>query len=803
MSQLVRNLPSTSFLSPQDLLNARLSQVERLTYLVNDVLDKESLTELYDLILEQTIGYFGFDYGAISRIDYKANQVKTVTGKSAKPKLVDPNQWKAESVYNLTDTDILVDVAKTRRSEVICGPIVEKNWDPRLNKKIYDKYNHKELVRIYVPFIVRKTFNPRTPLRTTQEKTDESVLGIIEAGYHVLTCFEISDERRALFELFIKYCAGAVQKLILIEERVALDRILDRLNAQENLLSSAEEIYGTLREVVEEYLKIDAVSVWEKSTASDPFKLKRVAASKVLQTGYDKENIQELPHDSYTADAIKSGKATEVSLDQIKSPKFAYRQIALENNFESMVIIPISIGPEVYAVVDAFFGPGRRLSQQEEEFLERLAARAALAMIAVQNAKLVNSFSNISAALLDEGLETILQSITDSALEVLHANPVILFRYENDHKKFIPGLISSGDFLEPAVRDIPTEVKENDWPNILLNLSDSAIYLESECEYVNFQKQVGRHWLGDRFDRDFWHREQIKSLALLRLEHGNEPVGVLFVNYRTPQRFNAPTKRLIQAFAAQAASAIINAKLLEQDREFWERQRRDSFSLSVSEVFASLAHNSGNLMHAIGMRFAELQDFVTTHSNKTLEKEKIQALIEHLKKPLEELSADFSGLEEYRKFDDFNEEQCQVEDLIESSIRLLQTKFNRKKINIKKHFQHTPEIFCDKHQVQHMLLNLFLNALDAMGRKGTLSLGTEVKDGYVRIRVSDTGTGISSENYSEIFKPFFTTKKHGSGLGLPISRYIAARHGGSLEFSSKIGRETTFSIFLPIERQGE
>src|SRR6185503_48511 len=122
---------------------------------------------------------------------------------------------------------------------------------------------------------------------------------------------------------------------------------------------------------------------------------------------------------------------------------------------------------------------------------------------------------------------------------------------------------------------IPEEVTESHWPNVILNLPDPALYLETEQQYLDFQRKVKRVWDGDRFPSDFWHREKIKSSAALRLTHNGQPVGIMFVNYRTPQKFNEPTRKLIRAFAAQAASAIARTK------QFWETHRRDSFSLSV------------------------------------------------------------------------------------------------------------------------------------------------------------------------------------------------------------------------------
>jgi signal transduction histidine kinase len=208
-------------------------------------------------------------------------------------------------------------------------------------------------------------------------------------------------------------------------------------------------------------------------------------------------------------------------------------------------------------------------------------------------------------------------------------------------------------------------------------------------------------------------------------------------------------------------------------------------------------------MSTADVRFARFEHFVGKAETKSIDRDKVQSLLDDLKEPWDQIVADFVRLEEYRKFDDFKEESCQVEELVENSLLLLRIRSENQKILIKRNYTTTPPVLGDKLQIQHMLLNFLINSLDAMGRRGTLSVGTEVIDRYVRIRITDSGTGIPLELRSEVFKPFYTTKKHGTGLGLPISRYIARKHGGRIEFSSKTGKESTFYIYLPVKRKKE
>ncbi len=116
-----------------------------------------------------------------------------------------------------------------------------------------------------------------------------------------------------------------------------------------------------------------------------------------------------------------------------------------------------------------------------------------------------------------------------------------------------------------------------------------------------------------------------------------------------------------------------------------------------------------------------------------------------------------------------------------------------------------PPMFLDRGGLQQVFLNLFLNAVQAMGDKGKLEVtARRTQDGReVRIDVRDNGPGISPEHLDQIFDPFFTTKKEGegTGLGLSVSYNIIKKLGGRITVDSKPGEGARFSVFLPLDRQ--
>ena len=140
--------------------------------------------------------------------------------------------------------------------------------------------------------------------------------------------------------------------------------------------------------------------------------------------------------------------------------------------------------------------------------------------------------------------------------------------------------------------------------------------------------------------------------------------------------------------------------------------------------------------------------------------------------------------------------------LIDDTLNLMARKPAKDGIEVKRQYDDTAWIEGPPVELMQVLLNIIMNAGQAMIHGGTLSLRTYRQDDFAVLEVSDTGPGIRKEHLETIFDPFFTTKKPssgegGTGLGLYISRNLARKHGGEIAVASREGAGATFSIFLP------
>ena len=143
-----------------------------------------------------------------------------------------------------------------------------------------------------------------------------------------------------------------------------------------------------------------------------------------------------------------------------------------------------------------------------------------------------------------------------------------------------------------------------------------------------------------------------------------------------------------------------------------------------------------------------------------------------------------------------------IPELFESALVLFQNALNSSKIDVVREWAlDTPNVVCLEGEIRQVLTNLISNGIDAMPDGGTLRLSIDVEADGLKVAVSDTGEGISPDLHNRILEPFFTTKgRKGTGLGLPISAEIIARHGGRFNFDNVNGAPfagARFEFFLP------
>lgn len=154
----------------------------------------------------------------------------------------------------------------------------------------------------------------------------------------------------------------------------------------------------------------------------------------------------------------------------------------------------------------------------------------------------------------------------------------------------------------------------------------------------------------------------------------------------------------------------------------------------------------------------------------------------------------------FSRLDEAEIKPVNVHEGIDSTIRLLSRYYSGGLVKIRRDYGELPPISCYAGQLNQVWMNLLVNAAQAVGEEGEVTICTALDGDSVVVAISDTGAGIPEEQLHKLFEPFFTTKPvgEGTGLGLSISYGIVERHGGTITVTSKVGAGTTFTVRIPL-----
>ncbi len=180
-----------------------------------------------------------------------------------------------------------------------------------------------------------------------------------------------------------------------------------------------------------------------------------------------------------------------------------------------------------------------------------------------------------------------------------------------------------------------------------------------------------------------------------------------------------------------------------------------------------------------------------------------QTLLVESEKQVEKARDIVKSLLEFSRESMFRKEVAHMKTLVEKTIGLLKSEIPAN-VELRLDIPEDLTAVIDIQRIQQVLINLVLNAIQAMESAGRLTIRAFPADPEeICVQVADTGQGIPDKHLYKIFDPFFTTKDvgEGSGLGLSVSHGIIEKHGGRFEVSSEVGQGTTFSIYLPVRRE--
>ncbi|MEN6486695.1 MAG: ATP-binding protein [Syntrophobacteraceae bacterium] len=227
-------------------------------------------------------------------------------------------------------------------------------------------------------------------------------------------------------------------------------------------------------------------------------------------------------------------------------------------------------------------------------------------------------------------------------------------------------------------------------------------------------------------------------------------------------------------------------------RQLEERLRR-------SERLASLGRLAAGIAHEIRNPLSSIKGFAAILAGRSREDEKSRKIADVMVQEVERLNRVVSQLLDFARPTELHRKACSCRELLDHTLRLIERDALHQEVRVESRVDPgNLSVELDPDRFSQVLLNLYINALQAMERGGTLRVEVFRDGDRVAFRVTDTGSGIPREQIAHIFDPYFTTKPNGVGLGLANVHKFVEAHGGTIAVESTSGGGTSFDISIPV-----
>lgn len=518
------------------------------------------LDRALDSVLSQLTDNLHFEFAVISLVDEYQHRIESVRGRNVPP------GWISRSKFDLGDKDILADVVRTGRTEVI------SERDKRFNEEIYERFGHSRLARVFAP--------------------------IVSEGRNVGT-IEASCPKERQEELITKESIAAIQRLGLEEgDEIARSRPHVLL---EMIAARAIRLIGADSASLHVYRRgPDEASAGERGWGE-----------LILAAGAGRathEFVREYRPRSKGMGRTAVQERRPQALNDSKRLRREYPALHAQGA-RALATLPLTLGSEAEGVLAVFFcQEGRRFTQLE---LNLTAAFARQMEVVIQNYLQFRSATDAAArAWAVSSLEDLMQSITSpfhlpdvlnkvaqNALLTLDADNAAVYQYHAGEGRFDHARVLHGRFFDRA--SVEVEILPGSLPFRLIQAGKSRFVRDVQEDPELAGNEPGR---GSRFVE----REKVKSCAIgvMRPREEGEIVGLIFLNFREPHEFSPEEKKTMEALATSAALAIRIARLHET--ELARRKRELDAMRAVDKAIVANAPNLRQVMQLILQRTLDI-----------------------------------------------------------------------------------------------------------------------------------------------------------------------------------------------------
>jgi len=463
------------------------------------------------------------------------------------------------------------------------------------------------------------------------------------------------------------------------------------------------------------------------------------------------------------------------------------RYVELDSGIRSELAVPLDLKGQVIGVLNVDSDRCNAFTPEHEKLLLQLARDASDWIGLAWEINQLRTKGDQLEALVDMGQIIISEEQPEQVLE----------RIVHDARRLMKARLCSLMMLSDAGDELILKAWDGassayiKKPNLLVSESLVGVVLKrfKPLTVLNVQENL-------RFQHtELARREHLFSLLSVPLVFQGRALGVLSVYTDEIHRFSNEEIRLLSAMAGLSAVAIAKGRLLERVVQMEEDLRASERLSALGWLAAEIAHEIRNPLTVVQMVFHSMTQELNLKGNLARDAALIESKMTQMNRILEQILT-------FARSSEPSMEELDAADLLEDVSLLIRHLLVERGIEMKKQLASGPlPLRGDRAQLEQAILNLVLNACQAMPGGGTLTLSVRHNQVNKRkvlvLSVKDTGQGMSKQRQEELFQPFLSDKKGGTGLGLALVHKTVQSHQGSIRVKSKIGGGTTFQLLFP------
>ena len=462
------------------------------------------------------------------------------------------------------------------------------------------------------------------------------------------------------------------------------------------------------------------------------------------------------------------------------------RYISIRRNIRSEMAVPMEDHGMVIGVVnvdseelDAYGESSLKILTLLTNEATRVVSRLWLIMQLRTKANQLESLVVMSQRLAGEiDSDMLMETLARQARHLMDADGSAFFELDPEGEKLHLHSLIAGDETIKETATIP----------LSQSALGSVIYRRKQVEVADLNFTEENEFLL------ILQKQGFVSMLASPIVFGNEIIGVIIAYTKHPHRFNNEERKVFQTLAEIGALAIQNARLYSRIFASEESLRRNEKLTTLGMIAAEIAHEIRNPLTVIKLLFDSLD---LQFTNKDPRHTDVQVIGEKLNQ-LEEIVERVLGFGRTREGMHTRQD---LNALVDDTLKLMRLKLHQQKIDL----QFEPlasSIYVDvnKGQILQVMLNLVLNATQAMPEGGHIRLETSADENTAHLTIADNGGGIPESIQSDIFESFLTDRPDGTGLGLSISKRILRGHRGDIELAHSSPEGSSFHFWLPLSR---